>query len=148
MRNGFNIHYRRRFHSLHHTQFRTNYSSFMPFYDYIYGTMDKSSETLYKTSLEKGEELPNVVHLTHLTKPDLVYHLRFGLASMASQPYTSKWYLRMLWPLTWWSAVITCISGRTFVLESNKFQNLSFFLFWLKKKGWKGRGWNTLATLV
>ncbi|XP_060673336.1 very-long-chain aldehyde decarbonylase CER1-like [Ziziphus jujuba] len=114
-----------RFHSLHHTQFRTNYSLFMPFYDYMYRTMDKSSDTLYETSLEKGEDSPDVVHLTHLTKPDSIYQLRLGLASVASHPYVSKWYLRMLWPITWWSAVITSISGQTFVLESNKFKNLN-----------------------
>ncbi|KAM5554451.1 hypothetical protein ABKV19_022699 [Rosa sericea] len=43
------------YHSLHHTQFRTNYSLFMPIYDYIYGTMDKSSDTLHESSLRKEE---------------------------------------------------------------------------------------------
>ncbi|KAH7525270.1 hypothetical protein FEM48_Zijuj06G0207200 [Ziziphus jujuba var. spinosa] len=83
-------HFNGRFHSLHHTQFRTNYSLFMPFYDYMYRTMDKSSDTLYETSLEKGEDSPDVVHLTHLTKPDSIYQLRLGLASVASHPYVSK----------------------------------------------------------
>ncbi|KAJ6343135.1 hypothetical protein OIU76_004969 [Salix suchowensis] len=74
------------FHSLHHTQFRTNYSLFMPIYDYIYGTMDTSSDTLYENSLKRPEEAPDVVHLTHLTTPDSIYHLRLGLAHMASTP--------------------------------------------------------------
>ncbi|KAJ6674417.1 STEROL DESATURASE [Salix viminalis] len=74
------------FHSLHHTQFRTNYSLFMPIYDYIYGTMDTSSDTLYENSLRRPEEAPDVVHLTHLTTPDSIYHLRLGLAHMASTP--------------------------------------------------------------
>nr|GEZ49439.1 protein eceriferum 1-like isoform X1 [Tanacetum cinerariifolium] len=47
------------YHSLHHTQFRTNYSLFMPFYDCIYGTMDKSTDILYEKSLQRKEELPN-----------------------------------------------------------------------------------------
>ncbi|KAL0380007.1 UNVERIFIED_CONTAM: Very-long-chain aldehyde decarbonylase CER1 [Sesamum angustifolium] len=47
------------YHSLHHTQFRTNYSLFMPFYDYIYGTMDKSSDALYESSLLRKEEVPD-----------------------------------------------------------------------------------------
>ncbi|RVX02314.1 Protein ECERIFERUM 1 [Vitis vinifera] len=79
------------FHSLHHTQFRTNYSLFMPFYDYIYGTMDKSSDVLYEKSLTRPEESPDVVHLTHLTTPDSIYHMRLGFASVASKPYISKW---------------------------------------------------------
>ncbi|KAK9930099.1 hypothetical protein M0R45_027156 [Rubus argutus] len=48
------------YHSLHHTQFRTNYSLFMPIYDYIYGTMDKSSDALYESSLKKDDDI--VVH--------------------------------------------------------------------------------------
>ncbi|KAI4331798.1 hypothetical protein L6164_016753 [Bauhinia variegata] len=63
------------FHSLHHTQFRTNYSLFMPIYDYIYGTMDKSTDIIYETSLKGQDESPDVVHLTHLTTPDSIYHL-------------------------------------------------------------------------
>lgn len=108
------------FHSLHHTQFRTNYSLFMPFYDYIYGTMDKSSDTLYENSLKKKEDSPDVVHLTHLTTPESIYHLRIGLASFASKPYSSTWYFWLLWPVTLWSMMLTWIYGRTFVVERNR----------------------------
>jgi aldehyde decarbonylase len=90
-----------RYHSLHHTQFRTNYSLFMPIYDYVYGTMDKSSDTLYEASLKRPEESPDVVHLTHLTTPESIYHLRIGFASLASRPHTSKWYLWLMWPVTY-----------------------------------------------
>ncbi|GLT85903.1 hypothetical protein SLE2022_040750 [Rubroshorea leprosula] len=58
------------FHALHHTQFWTNYSLFLPFYDYIYGTYDKSSDIIYETSVKRPEESPDVVHLTHLTTAD------------------------------------------------------------------------------
>ncbi|KAJ4727337.1 protein ECERIFERUM 1-like [Melia azedarach] len=114
------------FHSLHHTQFRTNYSLFMPFYDYIYGTMDKSSDSLYETSLERAEEeSPDVVHLTHLTTPESIYHLRIGFASLASKPYTSaKWYLWLMWPFTCWSVFMSWIYGHTFVSERNTFDKL------------------------
>ncbi|KAF5761340.1 putative fatty acid hydroxylase [Helianthus annuus] len=113
------------YHSLHHTQFRTNYSLFMPFYDYVYGTLDKSTDTLYENSLERTDESPNVVYLTHLTTPESIYHMRLGFASLASKPYTSpKWYLRMLWPVTIWSMIITWIYGQTFVVERNIFKKL------------------------
>ncbi|RYQ88212.1 hypothetical protein Ahy_B09g095539 isoform F [Arachis hypogaea] len=65
------------FHSLHHTQFRTNYSLFMPLYDYIYNTTDKSSDDLHIKALSRREEIPEVVHITHLTKPESIYHLRW-----------------------------------------------------------------------
>ncbi|GAB4844227.1 Very-long-chain aldehyde decarbonylase cer1 [Ancistrocladus abbreviatus] len=112
------------FHSLHHTQFRTNYSLFMPFYDYIYGTIDKSSDSLYETSLERQEESPDVVHLTHLTTPQSVYHLRFGFASLASRPLAPKWCLWAMWPITLWSMILTWVYGRTFIVERNTFKKL------------------------
>jgi len=83
------------FHSLHHTQFRTNYSLFMPLYDYLYGTLDKSSDDLYERTLHGREEAPDVVHLTHLTTPDSVLHLRLGFASLAACSFaTSRLRLR------------------------------------------------------
>ncbi|PIN12590.1 hypothetical protein CDL12_14791 [Handroanthus impetiginosus] len=113
------------YHSLHHTQFRTNYSLFMPFYDYVYRTMDKSSDTLYETSLLRSEEATDVVHLTHLTKPESIYHLRLGFAYLASEPQRSKWYLWLMWPVTLWSMMVTWIYGhRTFVVERNIFKHL------------------------
>ncbi|KAK8575523.1 hypothetical protein V6N13_033237 [Hibiscus sabdariffa] len=113
------------FHSLHHTQFRTNYSLFMPIYDYMYGTVDKSSDTLYENSLKRKEETPNVVHLTHLTTPESIYHLHFGFASLASKPYSPAWYMWLLWPVTLWSMVVTWIYGRTFVAERNRFDKIT-----------------------
>ncbi|PHU30980.1 Protein ECERIFERUM 1 [Capsicum chinense] len=112
------------FHSLHHTQFRTNYSLYMPMYDYLYGTVDKSSDTLYEKSLEREAESPDVVHLTHLTTPESIYHLRLGFASLASKPHASTWYLWLMWPITLWSFLITWIYGHTFVVERNLFRNL------------------------
>ncbi|KAG8091914.1 hypothetical protein GUJ93_ZPchr0012g19727 [Zizania palustris] len=107
------------FHSLHHTQFRTNYSLFMPFYDYIYNTMDKSSDALHEKSLEGKEEAVDVVHLTHLTSLHSVYHMRPGFAGFASKPYASKWYMRMMWPVSWLSMVLTWAYGSAFTVERN-----------------------------
>nr|XP_017245254.1 PREDICTED: protein ECERIFERUM 1-like [Daucus carota subsp. sativus] len=114
------------FHSLHHTQFRSNYSLFMPFYDYIYGTMDQSTDTLYENSLRRAEESPNVVHLTHLTTPESIYHLRLGFASLASKPLSTShnWYMRLMWPVTLWSMMVTWFCGRSFVVERNVFKTL------------------------
>ncbi|GMP42480.1 hypothetical protein CsSME_00012216 [Camellia sinensis var. sinensis] len=75
----------------------------MPIYDHIYDTLDKSTDTLYETSLRRPEESPDAVHLTHLTTPESIYHLRLGFASLASRPQASKWYLWVMWPVTFWS---------------------------------------------
>ena len=113
-----------RFQSLHHTQLQTNYSLFMPFYDYMYDTMDKYSNVLYEKSLTRAEKLLDVVHLTHLTTPDSIYHLRLGFASLASKPYISKWYLRLMWPLVYWYMMLIWMCSRIFVLERNYFNKL------------------------
>ena len=97
----------------------------MPFYDYIYGTIDKSTDTLHSKSLSQKEESPEVVHLTHLTTPESMYHMRLGFASLASKPQTSsEWYLWILWPVTAWSMLITRIYGETFVIERNVCKSL------------------------
>ncbi|CAN4076211.1 unnamed protein product [Withania somnifera] len=97
-------------HSLHHTQFRTNYSLFMPIYDYIYETLDKSSDTLYENSLERQGKSPDVVHLTHLTTPNR---------------YTISVVFTVNVAVTSWSMIVTWIYGHTFTVERNVFGNLN-----------------------
>ncbi|KAG4143039.1 hypothetical protein ERO13_D06G164100v2 [Gossypium hirsutum] len=85
---------------------------------------DKSLDTLYEISLQRKEETPNVVHLMHLTTPESIYHLRVGFAYLASKPYSSAWYLWLLWPVTLWFMMLTRIYRRTFVVERNRFRQL------------------------
>ncbi|CAN7137841.1 unnamed protein product [Brassica rapa subsp. narinosa] len=114
------------FHSLHHTQFRTNYSLFMPMYDYIYGTNDKCSDSLYETSLEQEEEKPDAIYLTHLTSLDSIYHLRLGSASLSSHPLSSRCYLLLMRPFTLMlSFILTFLSFRSFAFERNRFRDLT-----------------------
>ncbi|XP_058729734.1 very-long-chain aldehyde decarbonylase CER1-like isoform X2 [Vicia villosa] len=112
------------FHSLHHTKFRSNYSLFMPIYDYIYGTVDTSTDATYEACLKRQEESPDVVYLTHLTTLDSIFQLRLGFASIASNPQTYKWYLTLIYPFTMCSLLITWISGHAIVLENNTFKDL------------------------
>ncbi|KAL0538420.1 hypothetical protein IC582_027439 [Cucumis melo] len=112
------------YHSLHHTQFRTNYSLFMPIYDYLYETVDKNSDSLYENSLLREEEVADVVHLSHLTTPQSIYHMRLGLATVASQPFASEWWLSLLWPFTSFYVLVTSFYGHTFVYERNSFKAL------------------------
>ncbi|KAL8172323.1 hypothetical protein V2J09_024127 [Rumex salicifolius] len=107
-----------------HSIFRTNYSLFMPFYDYVYGTMDQSTDRLYDSSLKKPQHSSDVVYLTHLTTPHSIYQSRLGFASLASNPLSPKWYLWLMWPVTLWSMILTWIYGRTFVVEANTFDKL------------------------
>ncbi|KAL5990365.1 hypothetical protein ACLOJK_011265 [Asimina triloba] len=68
----------------------TNYALFLPMYDYLYGTADKSSDSLYEASHKGKKETPDVVHLTHPTTLHSIYHLRLGFAGYASRPYASN----------------------------------------------------------
>jgi aldehyde decarbonylase len=97
----------------------------MPIYDFIYGTMDKTTETTYETSLNREEGAVDVVHLTHLNTPESIYHLRLGSASLASRPQSNRWYLYLMWPFTLWSVLLTWFYGQTFVLERNGFKSLN-----------------------
>ncbi|CAM0903825.1 unnamed protein product [Alopecurus aequalis] len=110
------------FHSLHHTQFRTNYSLFMPFYDYIYNTMDNLTDELYERTLKGTEDTPDLVHLTHMTTLQSTYHIRVGIASIASRPSDDPvWYMWMIWPMAWLSMVVAWVYGSSaFVVESLK----------------------------
>lgn len=110
------------YHLLHHTQFRTNYTLFMPIYDYIYGTMDKSTNELYEKSLNPIDRIeePQVVHLTHLTTLQSIYHVPFGFSTTASRPFSSNYYTWILWPLTYAAMLLTWICGSALVLEKNK----------------------------
>ncbi|EOA39450.1 hypothetical protein CARUB_v10012639mg [Capsella rubella] len=128
------------FHSLHHTQFRTNYSLFMPIYDYIYKTADKCSDSLYENSLEREEESPDVIHLTHLTTLDSIYQMRLGFPSFSSHPLWSRspWYLTYsMWPFTLLVSFVlsSALSSCTFVFERNRLRNLTLHSHLLPKFG-------------
>ncbi|KAG4393502.1 hypothetical protein AAZX31_U009500 [Glycine max] len=76
----------------------------MPFYDYIYGTMDKASDQLHDSAIKQEEEIPDVVHLAHLTTPE--------------------WWLCLMRPVTAWSMILTWVYGQTFIVEGNRFDKL------------------------
>lgn len=93
----------------------------MPMYDYLYGTADRSSDFTYRASLQKRQDSPDVVHLSHLTTPNSIYHMRLGFISLASKPLSSQALLFLLWPIT---ILFNFIFNRAFLLETNTFHNL------------------------
>ncbi|XP_078173699.1 very-long-chain aldehyde decarbonylase GL1-5-like [Carex rostrata] len=134
------------YHSLHHTQFRTNYSLFMPFYDYVYNTMDKSSDDLYERTLEGKEENIDVVHLAHPTTLQSIFYFRLGFASLASMPYHSKWYMIVLSPVSWISMMVTSIYGSTFTVERNTMDKLKMQTWAIPRYAFQyGLGWEKEA---
>ncbi|KAL5702381.1 aldehyde oxygenase (deformylating) [Ranunculus cassubicifolius] len=112
------------YHSLHHSQVHTNFSLFMPIYDYMYKTVDKTTDSLYEISANGREDNIDVVYLTHPTSLNSIYQLRLGFAYLASRPYTSQWYLWMIWPVTTFLMMLIWLFDRTFTVENNKLDKL------------------------
>lgn len=92
----------------------------MPLYDYIYNRADKSSDELYERSRKGKKETPDVVHRTHLTSLQSLYHLRVGFASLAARRYKSNLYNMLLWPLACVSMALTYLYRSSFTVEKNK----------------------------
>lgn len=86
--------------------------------------MDKSSDEVYESSLKGKKETIDVVHLTHPTTLQSIYHLRLGIASLASKPYKSKWYDLIMLPTAWLSMVLTWFYSSSFIVERNKLKNI------------------------
>ena len=90
----------------------------MPLYDCIHGTIDRSSDALHASALERRRpESPDAVHLTHLTTPESIFHLRVGFASFASRPHDSRWSTWLMWPVS--SLGFFIYGSSTFLAETN-----------------------------
>eukprot|EP00252_Welwitschia_mirabilis_P006879 TRINITY_DN17805_c0_g3_i1.p1 TRINITY_DN17805_c0_g3~~TRINITY_DN17805_c0_g3_i1.p1 ORF type:complete len:410 (+),score=-13.52 TRINITY_DN17805_c0_g3_i1:164-1393(+) len=114
------------FHSLHHSQVNTNFCLFMPLYDLLYGTLDRSSDTLLESAAKGRDEKLDCVYLTHLTGPLSIFHTRLGFASFAAGPYKpTKWYVWMLWPLAQAIRLLLGAFGKTFVSENNRMDGIN-----------------------
>uniref|UniRef100_M8C7D7 Uncharacterized protein n=1 Tax=Aegilops tauschii TaxID=37682 RepID=M8C7D7_AEGTA len=97
--------------------------------------MDKSSDELYQRTVHGREETPDVVHLTHLTTPDSLLHLRLGFTSVASAPLSLKSSASALVarPL----AALASLLGRgAFRSESNRMGELNIEDMVHVEEGW------------
>ncbi|KAI5080771.1 hypothetical protein GOP47_0003954 [Adiantum capillus-veneris] len=105
------------FHSLHHSKVHTNFCLFMPLYDYLYGTVDASSDSLHKDVRLRGSHKAKVdcVYLTHATDLLSIFHLQFGFQTFAAQPYAKKWYMWIVWPLALPLMLLAWLFAKPFV---------------------------------
>ncbi|MCO5603879.1 hypothetical protein L7F22_058033 [Adiantum nelumboides] len=105
------------FHSLHHSKVHTNFCLFMPMYDYLYGTVDASSDSLHKDVRLRGSHETKVdcVYLTHATDLLSTFHFQFGFQTFASEPYSKKWYMWIMWPLAFPLMLLSWLFAKPFV---------------------------------
>jgi sterol desaturase/sphingolipid hydroxylase (fatty acid hydroxylase superfamily) len=55
------------YHSLHHSKVHTNFCLFVPFYDYVYGTLDPTSHQLYTKAGSRHNHLTNRATINTIT---------------------------------------------------------------------------------
>ena len=116
------------FHSLHHSQVKTNFCLFMPVYDYWYGTVDPKSESLYLKA-RAGEavpvETPDCVFMGHGTELLSVFHLPFMSRGLSAHPYRAPLWMYALWPLTLPLVGAMMLFGRPFVADKHQLGKLN-----------------------
>jgi hypothetical protein len=116
------------FHSLHHSRVHTNFCLFMPIYDHMFGTVDKSSDSLYEKAIT-GQSAPNkapdVVFIGHGTHLVSLLHLPFMLRSFSSHPFSPDWWLAPLWPLCFLIAIGVRLFGTSvFTHDKHRLRHL------------------------
>lgn len=115
------------FHSLHHSRVHTNFCLFMPIYDHMFGTVDKSSDILYERSIS-GEAVPDiapdVVFVGHGTTLLSLLHAPFCLRSFSSRPFEEKIWMRVFWPFCLVAAIFIRFFGRPYTHDKHRLRNL------------------------
>lgn len=103
------------YHSLHHSKVHTNFCLFMPLYDYLYGTMDATTDKLHRHVREGHEKKVDCVYLTHATELLSTFHLQFGFQTFAAQPFSHKWYMWLMWPMAIPIMVLAWLFAKPFI---------------------------------
>jgi WAX2 C-terminal domain/Fatty acid hydroxylase superfamily len=115
------------YHSLHHSRVHTNFCLFMPIYDHLYGTVDKSSDVLYERAI-RGESAPkiapDVVFMGHGTHLVSLFHLPCCLRSFSSRPFRNHSLLNILWPVAALAMIPMRFFGRPFCHDKHRLHHL------------------------
>ncbi|KAF5742859.1 Fatty acid hydroxylase superfamily [Tripterygium wilfordii] len=91
------------YHSIHHTDMKSNYCLFMPFFDALWSTLEGESWELHKKMTSdsgNNERVAEFVFLAHVVDLTSAMHAPFVFRSYASIPYTTRMILLPLLPLT------------------------------------------------
>ncbi|CAJ1967416.1 unnamed protein product [Cylindrotheca closterium] len=115
------------YHSLHHSRVHANFCLFMPIYDHLFGTVHKTSDTLYEkaiTGQAAPKTAPDVVFIGHGTNLVSLFHLPFMLRSFSSRPFEPKWWLAPFWPLCILAMFIMRSFGKVFISDKHRLRSL------------------------
>eukprot|EP00526_Cylindrotheca_closterium_P005305 CAMPEP_0113623458 /NCGR_PEP_ID=MMETSP0017_2-20120614/12067_1 /TAXON_ID=2856 /ORGANISM="Cylindrotheca closterium" /LENGTH=620 /DNA_ID=CAMNT_0000533407 /DNA_START=16 /DNA_END=1878 /DNA_ORIENTATION=+ /assembly_acc=CAM_ASM_000147 len=115
------------YHSLHHSRVHTNFCLFMPIYDHMFGTVHKTTDTLYEkaiTGQSAPKTAPDVVFIGHGTNLVSLFHLPFMFRSFSSRPFEPKWWLAPFWPLCVMVMFVMRIFGKVFCSDKHRLRHL------------------------
>eukprot|EP00931_Biecheleriopsis_adriatica_P065680 TRINITY_DN40174_c0_g1_i1.p1 TRINITY_DN40174_c0_g1~~TRINITY_DN40174_c0_g1_i1.p1 ORF type:complete len:582 (+),score=90.65 TRINITY_DN40174_c0_g1_i1:51-1748(+) len=88
------------YHSLHHSKFKCNYCLFCPFWDYLFGTVHKTTEQLHGQVLSQEPRKLDAVFLGHGHGMHSMLHLPWLSPFLASHQHEQRWWMVLLQPLT------------------------------------------------
>lgn len=114
------------YHSAHHSSMKANFCLFLPLYDHLGGTVDKSVYRIHADLRTKGQpkSVPDLVFLAH--GPDFmsIVHSGYFQRTFTSVPFKARWYIWFLWPLTWTSVFFVWITQTPYPVSSYRLGNL------------------------
>ncbi|KDP38762.1 hypothetical protein JCGZ_04115 [Jatropha curcas] len=108
------------YHSLHHTEMGTNFCLFMPLFDAIWKTLNRDSWELHKkisSNAGKKGPVPDFVFLAHVVDVTSSMHAPFVNRTVASQPYTTRFFMLPLWPLAFTVMLFMWAKAKTFLIS-------------------------------
>ncbi|MCO5563543.1 hypothetical protein L7F22_017188 [Adiantum nelumboides] len=136
------------YHSLHHTKVHTNFCLFMPLYDYLYGTVDATSDSLHKEVRKGRGGKVDCVYLTHATDLLSAFHLQCGFQTFASQPYSKNWSMWMMWPIELLLMLLGWLFAKPFVGASHFFGNKMELQTWVIPRCSFQYSWSSEVTKI
>ncbi|KAF8392960.1 hypothetical protein HHK36_021200 [Tetracentron sinense] len=114
------------YHSLHHTEMRTNFCLFMPLYDALGKTLNSKSWELHREISASGKNgrAPDFVFLAHVVDVISALHVPFVFRSFGSLPFTTQLFLLPLWPICFVVMLAMWGWSKTFLLGFYKLRGL------------------------
>ncbi|KAF3339211.1 protein ECERIFERUM 3-like protein [Carex littledalei] len=108
------------YHSIHHTEKDSNFCLFMPFFDWLGGTINPKAWDLHKEIISgKNDQVPDFVFLAHVVDVTHSLHVQFVLRWQASLPQKFRpFIIVILWPSAFLVMLMMWAWSKTFLISS------------------------------
>ncbi|KAJ8750974.1 hypothetical protein K2173_016155 [Erythroxylum novogranatense] len=110
--------YNSSYHSLHHTDMKTNFCLFMPLFDALWKTLNSESWDMHKKiNANNDEKVADFVFLAHVVDVTSSMHAPFVNRSFAALPYSMRVFLLPFWPLAFIVMLVMWAAAKTFLVS-------------------------------